>query len=691
MKKILPYLFLILPVMVLTIFGCANQAGAGDDIPIQGAVYSVHRSDGSQKTYFEVIVGPGFSGKLPDDIDSIIVSGPHGDLPSGKKDFEYNHQWRSFLLVRPGVPETGTYIFKVTSGEKKGLATDVQSVVKTIPLPDTSKFVPGTKETVTCRSPLFSWPALDEEEPLYYQLDVRDINRKHVYKSLYLRDMTSFRLPPDVLETEKQYQWRVRVLDGPDWLAVNNRSQSDWVSFTTRETENGCAYRYRIPTEADGDWPTSSLEAQDVDRQKIEELMNLILDNKLKNIHGLLLIKNGKLVLEEYFSGYNRNTLHILMSVTKSVTSILFGIARDRGYKVDLNATLVAYLPDYKDLLADNEKSEITLEDMLTMRAGLAWNEWKDLGCEKGMYVSSDPIEYVLGKKMVDPPGEHFFYSSGVSTVLGRILENTTGMKVDQFAEEYLFAPLGITEYKWRKHADGTVLTAGHLFLRPRDMAKLGYLFLKEGVWQGREIVPKSWVLESTSPHVRGDLVSGTGYGYQWWRGSTRIGDREIDSYYAVGHGGQFIFVIPEVDTIVVFTSQADDNDAGDFRAYSAMENYILPALFHLTPTIEAPPSKVENVDRITGKYVWSKAKLKLKIFEDQGKLYGETILFEDKFQLIPYDDRRFMCVSDDIGKFRLEKQVNAKGKITGVKLVIGFSNISFKKTGWSFWPFGRD
>ena len=146
--------------------------------------------------------------------------------------------------------------------------------------------------------------------------------------------------------------------------------------------------------------------------------------------------------------------------------------------------------------------------------------------------------------------------------------------------------------------------------------------------------------------------------------------------------------MIPEVDAIVVFTSQADDNDAGDFRAYSAMENYILPALFHLTPTIEAPPSKVENVDRITGKYVWSKAKLKLKIFEDQGKLYGETILFEDKFQVIPYDDGRFMCISDDIGKFRLEKQVDDKGKITGVKLVIGFSNISLKKNGMVFLAF---
>jgi hypothetical protein len=229
-------------IFFLIIIGCANQAKASDEIPIEGAVYSVHRSDGSQKTYIDVVIGRQFSGRLPGDIDSIIVSGPHGDLSIDKDDFNYNPQWRAFWNVRPGNPEIGTYTFKVTSGKKSGLATDIQSNVKKIPLPDTNKFFPARGEAVSCTPPIFSWHKLNDDRLLFYQIEIRDTNRKHVYRTHYVRDMESVRLPPDILNSSKTYQWRVRVADGAEWLSLNNRSQSSWVSFTTNKNLDICKY-----------------------------------------------------------------------------------------------------------------------------------------------------------------------------------------------------------------------------------------------------------------------------------------------------------------------------------------------------------------------------------------------------------------------------------------------------------------
>jgi CubicO group peptidase (beta-lactamase class C family) len=315
------------------------------------------------------------------------------------------------------------------------------------------------------------------------------------------------------------------------------------------------------------------------------------------------------------------------------------------------------------------------------MRAGLEWNEMHAPSSLQQMIWSNDAIKYVLERKLVDSPGQRFFYNTGLSTVLGRILKNTTGSDAVQYADAHLFSPLGITDYYWGKVADGSISTGAALFLRPRDMAKLGYLFLRDGAWKDKQIVSKKWVRESIYPHVTGDLISGTGYGYQWWRGTTRIGDRDIDAYYAAGHGGQFIVQIPSLDVITVITSQYDDNNAGDFRAYSVLENYIIPAVLQTDPVIKISPFKAENYRQITGKYRWPEAKLNLKIFIDNGKIYGETILFDGKFELLPVKKGRFMCVSEDVGNFWLDVMEDSNRDIEGIKLVIGFSNLPFKKT----------
>jgi CubicO group peptidase (beta-lactamase class C family) len=683
------FVFFVSPILA----GHGKIAAANEEIPIRGAIYSVHRSDGTHKTYIDVFIGRKFAGRVPDDIDSIVVSGPNGDLSIDMDDFNYNPQWRSFWTVRPGPPEVGRYTFKVTSGKRSGLATDTQSTVQKIPLPETQEFHPSRGETITCTPPTFSWQRLISDRPLFYQVEIRDANQRHVYRTSYVQEMESVRLPPEILSANNTYQWRVRAADGPDWLSLNNRSQSRWVSFSTNKTLDICKYRYHEPIHIDGSWEVSSLDEHEIDSKKIRELMHQIYANNLKNIHSILLIKNGKLILEEYFHGYHRNLKHHVASVTKSVTSILIGIARDQGGKIVLDKKLITYLPEYKDVLSNGAKSEITLAHLLTMRAGLEWNEFSRKNFQHLYYESGDAIKYILEKKLVDAPGQRFFYSTGLSTVLGRILKNTTGLDADRFAADYLFTPLGISDYYWNRAHDGTVLTGSSLYLRPRDMAKLGYLFLKDGVWKDKQIVSKKWVRESIFPHVtypndKGDLISGTGYGYQWWRGTSRIGDRDIEAFYAAGHGGQFSCIIPRLDTIIVITSQIDNNDTGDFRAYSVIDNYIIPAVLQTERVSKIPPFDVENYHCVTGKYQWPKADLNLKIFIDSGKLYGETILFDDKFELLPFEKNRFMCISEDVGTFWLDIIEDSKGDIEGVKVVIGFSYIPFKRKRGLFFGF---
>jgi CubicO group peptidase (beta-lactamase class C family) len=636
----------------------------------------------------DLVIGKRFSGSLPDGIDSISVTGPDKALKLEKKDFQYNPLWQAFWCILPGLPKTGTYTFTVTSGKIKAHSVASYTRANNIALPDSGSFEPARNNILVCTPPVFSWQIVKSDIPLFYQVEIRDSNRKHVYRTEYVHDMAMVRLPPDILKPDQTYQWRVRVADGQDWRAVDNRSQSRWVSFSTAEQLDICEYRYCPPEEIDGSWKVSSLEEQNINLSKIQEMMHQILSNNLKKIHSVIVIKNGRLVLEEYFAGYHLNLKHSVQSVTKSVTSILIGIAKYREGNIVLDRELYSYLPEYKDLISGNDKSEITLEHLLTMRAGLEWNEMHAPSSLYEMIWSRDAIKFVLGQKLVDPPGKRFHYSTGLSTILGRVLKNTTGMNALQYAEKHLFKQLEIQDYFWGTTADGSISTGAALYLRPRDMAKLGYLFLKNGTWQGKRIIPGDWVRESIYPHVKGekDMVSGTGYGYQWWSGALKVKDRDINTYYAGGHGGQYIVLIPELDLIIVTTSEWKENNAGDFRAASIMENYIVPAFLNTGPKKTIPSFEVEKYRYVTGEYRWKKGKLPLKIFIENGKLFGQTVLFDGKFEMLPEGREQFRCISKDVGNFRINVYKDKKEKISSLDLTVAFTNIRFQKKKGLFW-----
>jgi len=687
-KKTLLHLFSIVLLVFLFITGCIYQAAADENIPIKSAVYAVKRSDGSLHTYVDLVIGKRFSGTLPDGIDSISVTGPNSALKLEKNDFKYNPLWQAFWCILPGLPKTGTYTFSVTGGKNKGQSVASYTRVKLITLPDTGNFEPERGNILTCTPPVFSWQPVKSDIPLFYQVEIRDSNRKHVYRTEYVHDMALVRLPPDILKPGRDYQWRIRVADGQDWRDLDNRSQSRWVSFSTAEQLDICEYRYRPPEQIEGSWEVSSLEEQNINLTRIQEMMHQILSNNLKDIHSVLVIKNGRLILEEYFAGYHRNLKDSVQSVTKSVTSILIGIAMDREGDIILDGKLNSYLPEYKDLISGNDKAGITLEHVLTMRAGLEWNEMHAPSSLHEMIWSRDAIKTVLEQKLVDPPGKRFHYSTGLSTILGRVLKNTTGMNALQYAEKNLFKPLEIQDHFWGTTVDGSVSTGAALWLRPRDMAKLGYLFLNNGTWQGKRIVPEDWVMESIYPHVKGekDMVSGTGYGYQWWSGPLKVQDRDINTYYAAGHGGQYIVQIPDLDLIIITTSEWKENNAGDFRAGSIMENYIVPAVLNAGPEKKIPSFDVEQYRYVTGKYRWKKGKLPLKIFIENGKLFGRTVLFDGRFEMLPVGRERFRCVSKDVGNFRIHVHKDKKGEINSLDLVVAFSRIRFQKKKGLFW-----
>jgi len=686
-NRLLIAVFSVLLCVGISLSGCEISQAHGSDIPIEGAIYHVHRPDNSFKTYIDIVIGKDFAGKLPEDIDSITVTGPNGDLPISKDDFTYNPLWRAFWIVIPGSPAIGTYTFKVTSSNKSGSTTDTQCVLRTIPIPDTRMFKPARGETLACKSPTFSWSVVDAGIPLYYQVQVQDMKSKDIYRTSYVEDMLSIRLPPDLLKAGQTYRWRVRVADGSDWIEMNNRSHSPWLTFSVNQTQSQCEYKYNVPAKFDDGWETSSLSEEGVDSEKIDEMILEILNGKYKDTHSVLLVKNGKLILEEYFSGYNRNSKHVMASATKSIASILVGIAIDRRMIPNIDLKIYELFPEYRGTKWIDEKYDITLKHLLTMTAGLDWIAagsgvplTDPRNDDAGLYRSSNPITYTLDKNLIESPGKRYNYSTGVSTLLGEVLRKTSGLSADQFAEKYLLDPLGITDHRWKFYPDGTVDTGGGLFLRPRDMAKIGYMMLKNGKWKGKQIVSEEWVSESTKAHVQqtGTIILPSDYGYQWHHGKRRISNQSIETFFASGLGGQYIFILPTLDLVVVFTSKHKDS-SGIIYSQLMLANYIIPAVLRPAPPPKTIKLNQKIVDKYLGYYGSKEINEKLTVLKE-----GETLYIQhwngEKGRLFPETESIFYITSKELGNLQFTFIRDKKGEIRYFIVSLGFLGFRFDK-----------
>ena len=347
-----------------------------------------------------------------------------------------------------------------------------------------------------------------------------------------------------------------------------------WFIGCSRLSDPSPSYTYRIPENSENDISVSSLEAEGIDESLIIQMTEKIRREDIKRIDGVLMLRHNKLVYEEYFHGHDKEVLHNFYSSAKSITSLLVGIAVEKGFIDNINQPIVEFLPEYKSFLnPDSRKDVITVADLLNMSSGLDCDDWYK-GTETMMRKSRDWIKFTLDLPMVNDPGTTGVYCTGGVVTLGRIIENQSNLSLEEFANQYLFKPLNIKRVKWDIMPDGHASGGGAFFLRPRDMSKIGLLMLNEGMWNGNQIVPKDWVERCSESEIK---LPGPfdGYGYLWWK---QMFQNNVDAYFSSGNGGQDMFVIPSKELVLVFTSGNENTELGN-QVFYMISNYLLPSI----------------------------------------------------------------------------------------------------------------
>ncbi len=344
------------------------------------------------------------------------------------------------------------------------------------------------------------------------------------------------------------------------------------------------------------DWRTSTPEEQGLDSAQILAMLQEIQDKNL-SMHSLLIIRHGYLVTEVYFPPYQREFKHPLFSMTKSVTSALVGKALQEGRLKDIQQKVLEFFPDIAREVSDPRVKDLTLEHLLTMSAGFNTNTMPDLSSK---FAADGTIEHILTyDSILAKPGTSFYYDSGLPHLLSAIIQKTTGLTLEQYAQQKLFEPLGIANTGWAADPQGVTIGSTGLRLRPADLAKLGYLYLQHGQWNGTQVLPEEWVTASTRKHIETqglmNAAENDGYGYLWW----------IDNwggYSMHGFGGQYLFVLPAQDMVVVFTAGLPDPI---FPAPNQLvKSYLLPAarsdepLAANLPAVQALESAIQAIEQ---------------------------------------------------------------------------------------------
>ncbi len=367
-------------------------------------------------------------------------------------------------------------------------------------------------------------------------------------------------------------------------------------SSSNQSTTLAQPYTYSAPqTNGDG-WQTNDLAQLSVDATALETLVNNINNEAPGFLHvdSLVIAYNGELVFEQQLRDsldiadtWTNNSdidLHVVNSVTKSFTSALIGIAIDQQLIEGVDAKVHDYF-QHKLPIAnwDDAKQNITIENWLNMRSGYEWDEWNvnyldSSNLNSQMNNASDPIQFLLDRPMATEPGSTFAYSTGISFGLGRIVQLASGTSLNNFLRDNLLTPLNISEYDFWS-LDNQLHSGSALYLKTRDMAKFGQLYLDGGVWNDEQIISEQWVTSSILQRVDFDETGEAGYGYQWWMGEFQSGNRVLKSYYANGFGGQFIFVFPELNLVVAMTGSAYQDGQSEERSIrDILEQTILPS-----------------------------------------------------------------------------------------------------------------
>lgn len=338
-------------------------------------------------------------------------------------------------------------------------------------------------------------------------------------------------------------------------------------------------YIYSEPENISDNWPTQNLFSIVKDSSYIYGFFNQLASKKHK-IHSAVLVKNGAIVFEEYYDGQDINTRHDMRSVSKSVYSLLLGIAIDRGFIQSINDPVLKYIKDRQvKKNPDKRKPEMTFSDFLTMSSGLDCNDWdkKSKGQEDKVYRKKDWIQYTLDLPVIHDPGTVTAYCTMGVTLVAEAIRQASNMEIDEFAETYLFKPLQITNAEWGHTSKKKNIpsSAKRLYTTSRNLAKIGQLILNEGKWDSKQIVSKEWIANSTRRHTR---LANLDYGFWWWNMPFKHAEKQFNAISATGNGGQYIFVIKELNAVAVFTGGAYNSEESNLP-FGVVNNVFIPTL----------------------------------------------------------------------------------------------------------------
>ncbi|PIB36245.1 hypothetical protein BFP72_13025 [Reichenbachiella sp. 5M10] len=350
-------------------------------------------------------------------------------------------------------------------------------------------------------------------------------------------------------------------------------------------------YFYHQPVQLSDGITTGTVQGLDMDQQLIQNLMDRLVRDQYEEIHSLLIYKDDLLVVEEYYYGNNdtidfeggvvvdhqpapiqwsREDKHYVASTNKALTGTVAGmVLAEKGISTD--EAISQYLPDYASYFTDPNKAKVTLHHCLNMTAGFQWDEWSDNDL-KDLWKSQDFADFVLSRDNLSPDSE-WRYNSALPNLMLKALTNIVNQDIRDWADEHFYQALGITDYTWQSQPDGTPEGSARMYLRPRDMLKIGITLLNNGQWDGQQVIPQAWVAQCLE--VQENTDSGE-YSHGFWLRSLD----GVNYLSAEGDGGNFINVFPEQNMVVVMTqgnylkwpiyiNQMDD----------MLENYIFPAL----------------------------------------------------------------------------------------------------------------
>jgi CubicO group peptidase (beta-lactamase class C family) len=403
---------------------------------------------------------------------------------------------------------------------------------------------------------------------------------KYPLKFIALDTFANITHIPVIFERDKSNQVIAYNIDGQKFKLIASDFEK-MEMFPRKELfDNPDNYVYQKPKETSDGLKTGHLKEEFNNPEPIINMVKETIKGNFPDVHSILIYKNNKLVLEEYFYGYDANTPHQLRSATKPFIGGILGIAVDKGFIKSEKDRLLPYFNSRYTEIAnlDDRKKEITIEDFLKYRHGMDCenNNPESKGNEQSMIQSKDWVKFTLDLPMVAEPSHSSSYCTGCSLTLGSLVEIATNEQIEGFAKENLFEPIGISNYEWTFEPNQESMTTfSQMSIRPRDLIKLAILFKDGGKWNGKQIISKEWI-DKTFDIEKGD------YGYLWEHKYFVINGQQYNSYLASGNGGQKINIWPELDMITVFTG-------GNYNSYQLygkstppnemIPNYILKSL----------------------------------------------------------------------------------------------------------------